>query len=157
MWGEDVQGNPVSGPGALRLMRVDKPVIVPSCGLIPEVVELPSYESLKFDKAPCPVCKTPAEEQACRTCPLTSVPHSRHDHDPAKYPNGVCPRCERRFITNDDDPLSKWADCACGFSLRELEERMRRVIPDEDLVDDGDGGQVTPPLKMDEHRRGRTM
>jgi hypothetical protein len=144
----------VPGQGGLRLMRVDKPVIVPSCNFIPEVLELPSYESLKFDTAPCPVCKTPAEQQACRDCTLTTVPHSRHDHDPKQYPNGVCPRCERRFITNDDDPRTKWADCACGFSLQQLEERMRKVLPAGHV----DTGHITPPLasKEDEARgRGR--
>lgn len=153
--GEDVSGNPVrSGEFAgVRMMKADRPVIVPSCGFIPEVVELPTYESLKFDTAPCPVCGTPRSQQACRTCPVGGVPHSRHDHDPAVVgnANGVCPQCEKRFITDDD--TGKWADCACGLSLQKLEERMRSVIPDEDLQDDGRGGHVTPPSK--DEGRGR--
>lgn len=30
VWGEDVQGNPIDGPGELRVLRVDKNVILPA-------------------------------------------------------------------------------------------------------------------------------
>lgn len=46
VYGEDVSGDPLpnGGQGQLRVLRVDKPVVVPSCAFIPEVVELPSCE-----------------------------------------------------------------------------------------------------------------
>lgn len=46
VYGEDVMSNklPTPGHGQLRLLKVDKPVTIPSCAFIPEVVELPSCE-----------------------------------------------------------------------------------------------------------------
>jgi hypothetical protein len=151
VYGEDVMGNKLSTPGHghLRLLKVDKPVTIPSCAFIPDVVDLPSYESHSFSSEACKVCGTSAAEQLCRTC-MSSVPHVRHDH-PARLvgnENGICPDCEYRFVT--DDVKNKWADCACGLSLQELEDRMRAI----NLEDAGEE-PVTPPAHKEEERRGR--
>lgn len=158
VFSEDVAGNPISPPGQgqLRMLRVEKPVIVPSCAFIPDVVELPSYESHAFDTDPCPVCKLRPEDQACRTCMLSSVPHPRHDLDPTRFPEGVCPRCEKRFIT--DDVTGKWADCACGLSLQQLESRMGAILLDDEPTPPPSGTQT--PMKGDverERQRGRQL
>ncbi|BEI98873.1 hypothetical protein CcaverHIS631_0311720 [Cutaneotrichosporon cavernicola] len=146
VYGEDVSGNslPTPAQGHLRLLKVDKPVTIPSCAFIPDVVDLPSYGSHSFSSEACKVCSTPAAEQLCRLC-TSSVPHVRHDHPPKRVgnENGICPDCEYRFVT--DDVKNKWADCACGLSLQALEARMRGV----DLEDAG----VEPASE----RKGREM
>ncbi|TXT14018.1 uncharacterized protein COLE_00211 [Cutaneotrichosporon oleaginosum] len=151
VFGEDVSGNPLPTPGQghLRMLKVDKPVTIPSCAFIPDVVDLPSYESHSFSSEACKICSTPAAEQLCRTC-MSSVPHVRHDHAPKLVgnENGICPDCEYRFVT--DDVKNKWADCACGLSLQELEARMRAI----NLEDVGDE-PVTPTAHKEEERRGR--
>ncbi|GMK53466.1 hypothetical protein CspeluHIS016_0100520 [Cutaneotrichosporon spelunceum] len=152
VYGEDVLGNKLPTPahGHLRLLKVDKPVMIPSCAFIPDVVDLPSYESHSFSSEACKVCGTPAAEQLCRLC-TSSVPHVRHDHPPKKVgnENGICPDCEYRFVT--DDVKNKWADCACGLSLQALEARMRGV----NLEDAG----VEPATNehKEEERRGRGL
>ncbi|KAL1405312.1 hypothetical protein Q8F55_008939 [Vanrija albida] len=52
VYGEDDKGQPmkVPGPGGLRMLRVSRPVVLPSCALIPEVTMLPTYESIASDK-----------------------------------------------------------------------------------------------------------
>ncbi|TXT16037.1 hypothetical protein VHUM_00540 [Vanrija humicola] len=156
VYGEDARGMTYDKPqqGQLRVLRVEKPVVLPSCAFIPEVMELPSYESHTFEKEPCKTCRTPPELQACQTCPLTSVPHARHDLPPnlVGNPNGVCPTCEKRFIT--DDVTGKWMDCACGHSLKDIEERMRTVAL-QDIDDAGPGTQTPPHVKEEAERRGR--
>lgn len=156
VFNEDVTGHPLGSPpgqGQLRMLRVEKPVIVPSCAFIPDVVELPSYESHAFDTAPCPVCKLPPEQQACRTCMLSSVPHPRHDLDPTRFPEGVCPRCEKRYIT--DDVTGKWADCACGLSLQQLESRMGAILLDDEPTPPPSGTQTPSGKGERERERGR--
>ncbi|BEI91598.1 uncharacterized protein CcaverHIS019_0404180 [Cutaneotrichosporon cavernicola] len=51
VWGEDDRGEPmkVPGPGGLRLLRVSRPITLPSCALIPEVIDLPAYEEHQRD------------------------------------------------------------------------------------------------------------
>ena len=46
VWGEDERGNklPKPGPGGLRVLQIERPVIVPSCILIPSIVDLPECE-----------------------------------------------------------------------------------------------------------------
>lgn len=155
VYNEDVQGAPLQpeSHGQLRMLRVEKPVIVPSCAFIPDVVELPSYESHAFDTAPCPVCGVRPEDQACRTCMLSSVPHPRHDLDPARFPEGVCPRCEKRYIT--DDITGKWADCACGLSLQQLESRMGAILLGDDDATPLSSGTQTPAKGDAERERER--
>lgn len=82
---------------------------------------------------------------------MSSVPHVRHDHAPRLVgnENGICPDCERRFIT--DDVKNKWADCACGLSLQELEERMRTV----NLEDVGEEPAEVVVNGRKEEERGR--
>ena len=48
VWGEDDMGNPLPepGPGGLRFLQVQRPIILPSCALIPRVLDLPECTSL---------------------------------------------------------------------------------------------------------------
>lgn len=162
---------PTPTPGQMRVLHVDKPVVVPSCAFIPEMMDLPSCEcrppplsgptthSLadeSLDSAPCPVCKAPPSEQACRGC-VSAVPHARHDHDPRLVgnPNGVCPRCEKRFIT--DDITGKWQDCACGLNIKNIEQRMRAVslFSDSAGANGTSPGDASPPHAKEAESRGR--
>jgi hypothetical protein len=47
VWGEDDRGRamPDPGPGGLRFLQVTKPLILPSCALIPSLLDLPMCES----------------------------------------------------------------------------------------------------------------
>lgn len=47
VWGEDDRGQPMPhpGPGGLRFLQVTKPLILPSCALIPSLLDLPMCES----------------------------------------------------------------------------------------------------------------
>lgn len=130
--GLDVHGKPLpkSMKGAeARLLRIEKPVIVPSCRCIPEWVDLPSYNEVDCDIMPCPTCGKKPEFQICRVCPLSSVPHARHDLYDQFGRDGTCPECENRFIHTDE--AERWNSCACGFSIAHLHQRMARVIPEE--------------------------
>lgn len=46
-WGIDSQGQPMTipGPGGLRFLQVTKSVIIPSCALIPALLDLPICKS----------------------------------------------------------------------------------------------------------------
>lgn len=46
VYGEDDRGEKmrIPGPGGLRMLRVSRPITLPSCALIPEVIDLPPYE-----------------------------------------------------------------------------------------------------------------
>lgn len=135
VYNEDLAGKPLrkAGHGVLRRLGVDKPVIVPSCAFIPQVLELPSCkhqantltpdEWHKFATEPCGTCHTPPELQACRTCPLSSVPHARHDLDIEVFSSrGTCEECEGRFISDSD---VGWKICACGLTLGDMKERLK--------------------------------
>jgi hypothetical protein len=54
VWGEDDRGEPMKlpGPGGLRMLRVSRPITLPSCALIPEVIDLPAYEEHHRDAVP---------------------------------------------------------------------------------------------------------
>lgn len=43
VWGEDDRGNPMLSPGlgGLRVLRIEKPTILPSCALIPARLDVP--------------------------------------------------------------------------------------------------------------------
>jgi hypothetical protein len=45
VWSEDDRGEKmrIPGPGGLRLLRVSRPVTIPSCTLMPQIVDLPRY------------------------------------------------------------------------------------------------------------------
>ncbi|CAK9786974.1 unnamed protein product [Cutaneotrichosporon oleaginosum] len=51
VWGEDDRGEAMKlpGPGGLRMLRVSRPITLPSCALIPEVIDLPAYEEHHHD------------------------------------------------------------------------------------------------------------
>jgi len=159
--GEDVMGKPLPKgmPAPVRMLRILKPVIIPSCGMIPETLELPSYDEAARGSPcsqACSVCRLVPDEQVCRACDLTALLHPRHDLFQFG-PNGTCPECDKRFLQSDEK--SKWMDCACGLSLADMHERMARVIPDDvDSVGDclseiglsiasKTDGSVTPPSR----------
>jgi hypothetical protein len=52
VWAEDDRGGKmrIPGPGGLRMLRVSRPAIVPSCCLVPAVIDLPRYEDHEKDK-----------------------------------------------------------------------------------------------------------
>ncbi|ORX40882.1 hypothetical protein BD324DRAFT_612440 [Kockovaella imperatae] len=143
--GEDANGRSFGKdvPGELRILRVEKPVIVPSCFLIPEVLDLPIYGSHRLgcflaadgqsdiESDCCPLCKTPAKDQFCQTCPPTSIPHPRHDH-PKKLvgtSDGTCPSCTYRSVPAGGG--AEWRACACGLLREDIISRMKRVTLDE--------------------------
>jgi hypothetical protein len=43
VWGEDARGNAMErpGPGGLRILRIEKPILVPNCALIPARLNVP--------------------------------------------------------------------------------------------------------------------
>lgn len=45
VYGEDDRGRPLQtpGPGGLRMLRVGRPVMIPSCSMIPPILDLPTY------------------------------------------------------------------------------------------------------------------
>lgn len=47
VWGQDNMGllMDIPGPGGLRFLQVTKPLILPSCALIPPLLDLPVCES----------------------------------------------------------------------------------------------------------------
>lgn len=49
VWGEDDTGRtlPSPGPGGLRVLRATKPIILPSCGLIPGRLAAPNCKHAK--------------------------------------------------------------------------------------------------------------
>jgi hypothetical protein len=61
VWGEDDTGKAMSHPtfGGLRLLRVSRPVSVPSCCLVPAVLDLPTYGSHEKDRIPGPADDMP--------------------------------------------------------------------------------------------------
>ncbi|CAK9780388.1 hypothetical protein CC85DRAFT_326457 [Cutaneotrichosporon oleaginosum] len=61
VWGEDDTGKKMSHPtfGGLRLLRVSRPVSVPSCCLVPAVLDLPTYGSHEKDRIPGPTDDMP--------------------------------------------------------------------------------------------------
>ncbi|BEI83346.1 hypothetical protein CcaverHIS002_0312140 [Cutaneotrichosporon cavernicola] len=61
VWGEDDTGNKMDHPtfGGLRVLRVSRPVSVPSCCLVPAVLDLPTYGSHEKDRIPGPADDMP--------------------------------------------------------------------------------------------------
>jgi hypothetical protein len=45
VWSEDDRGErmKIPGPGGLRMLRVSRPVTIPSCNLMPQILDLPRY------------------------------------------------------------------------------------------------------------------
>ncbi|ORY27000.1 hypothetical protein BCR39DRAFT_560276 [Naematelia encephala] len=156
VYGEDQHGNPLPQPGQgrLRVLKIEKPVVVPSCAFIPEVLNLPTYEAVSttgipaHQDTPCSLCRRPLSDQLCRDCPRTTVPHPRHDNDPKLVGNarGVCPLCEVRTLPTR---TAEWKSCACGMDLEDMQERMRNTaLNDEPSVNPVD-------LKIEEERGRR--
>lgn len=51
VYGEDDRGRPLKqrGPGGLRMLRITRPAMIPSCSMIPPILNLPSYEAHVHD------------------------------------------------------------------------------------------------------------
>lgn len=51
VYGQDHHGRPLKspGPGGLRMLRVSRPTMIPSCHMIPPILDLPSYEDHVHD------------------------------------------------------------------------------------------------------------
>ncbi|KAL7422848.1 hypothetical protein Q5752_002144 [Cryptotrichosporon argae] len=150
-------GTMVNGAQELKIMRVQKAVEVPSCLIIPSMLELPTYDDPTASNTdPCPLCHLPPSEQLCRTC-QTTIPHARHDLDPELVGDarGVCRLCSERLIPGGRSRDQK--GCACelrdeeGVKAREMSRRPR-LRP----VDSGSNSEVDlAALKLQEEERGR--
>lgn len=141
----------IPAAGGSRLLKIHRPVVVPSvrphtvlavnstnmqCLLIHQVVNLPSYEDHKketfFSKTinvACPVCGIRPSERICTTCPSGLAPHPRHDHDPKLVgdPSGRCRMCSQGTMPGG----SGFQNCACGMSIEQMEDRMKRMMEEE--------------------------
>ncbi len=153
LYGETDRAEKMRPPGAggLRVMKITRSMILPSCAIVPQIVNLPTCsstlwqgfsgmqlidridETFKTDRfsnnrinSPCPLCKTLMEDRLCQTCPSTDLPHARHDHDPAVVGDkrGICSMCSVNYLPTGGPA---WRDCACGMDIGLMEERMKRV------------------------------
>lgn len=134
VYGETDTGKPMTpvGAGGLRLLRVTRGTILPSCALTPDNLSLPSYETSvqQLGKTtPCPMCGVDYAHRYCKTCPPTMFPHVRHDHDPKRVgdPRGICPLCEQNGVVGLSSGTPSWRMCACGQSLQDMERRMKHA------------------------------
>ncbi|GFZ44359.1 hypothetical protein JCM24511_02081 [Saitozyma sp. JCM 24511] len=143
LWGETDGGQPMKepGPGGLRFMKVQRPIIVPSCTLIPPVLNLPQYDSSSAPASPCPKCLKPPGNQLCLTCPSTILPDRWRNDDEKPHPNllaGSCPPLPDKGVSNlclsfrhsglSTTGRGDWDLCACGVGIENIEERMKRFI-----------------------------
>lgn len=112
----------------LQLLTLRRPVMIPCCALIPDVVDLPSYDTIDNTVAPqrtdCP----------CFMCDkYFSVKDyiAHHKHISGSIPQGVCKLCGRKIVLGFDKGTEgksgMWRYCACGLSLADLEEKMKHV------------------------------
>jgi len=122
VYGEEASGKPMSvpNPGALRLLKWVRPIIIPGCSLISGVIDLPIYPSepskrldryIQPQNAPCPLCHKRPHENLCETCAASTTPHLRHD----EHRVAPCPMCTQRSVVpgGPADPLYRNFVCAC--------------------------------------------
>jgi hypothetical protein len=131
----------------LRLLTLRRPVMIPSCALIPDVVDLPSYDTIEETVAP------QRTDDPCFICDkYYSVKDyiAHHKHISGSIPQGECKLCGRKIVLGFDKGTEgksgMWRYCACGLSLADMEERMKRVAalaPSGGQVDGGTG-EVMP-------------
>lgn len=128
--GEDGYGNPCDPANTeLRMLTLRRPVMIPSCGLIPDVVELPSYDSIEDTILPS------RTDIPCFLCDKyysvkDYIAHQQHRSGSGTIPQGECKACGRKIVLGVKGSASEsgmWRYCACGLSLADMEERMRRV------------------------------
>jgi hypothetical protein len=128
VFGEDAYGKSCDPANTeLRLLTLRRPVMIPSCALIPDVVDLPSYETIEDTQPP------QRTDDACFICEkYYSVKDyiAHHKHITGSIPQGECKLCGRKIVIGKigaERNAGMWANCACGLSLADMEERMKRV------------------------------
>lgn len=126
--GEDAYGNSCDPAlTELRLLTLRRPVMIPSCALIPDVVDLPSYETIQDTQPP------QRTDDPCFICDkYYSVKDyiAHHKHSSGAIPQGECKLCGRKIVLGfkgTERNSAMWRYCACGLSLADMEERMKRV------------------------------
>jgi hypothetical protein len=131
----------------LRLLNLRRPVMIPSCACIPDVVDLPSYESIEETLPP------QRTDDPCFICDkYYSVKDyiAHHKHISGSIPQGECKLCGRKIVLGfqGTEKISRmWRYCACGLSLADMEERMKRVAalaPTSGGEVDSGTGEVMP-------------
>lgn len=145
--GEDGYGKPCEPANTeLRMLTLRRPTLVPSCALIPDVVELPSYDSIEDTVAPV---RTDIPCFLCDKYYSVKDYIALKQHRVGMIPQSECKLCGRKFVLGVKDASGEsgmWRYCACGLSLADMEERMKRVeatTPRGDV--DGESGQLQPP------------
>lgn len=177
IWGKTELGQDMSrpGPGGLQVMRIKRPVVVPSvspdrarasaqgshtqCALISQVINLPTYQPAARQHGDaatdaCKLCHSRPHEILCQQCPPTVIPHLRHDLDPTLTGNksGVCPLCAGKSFVPDGGPT--WRICACGLAIDKTEERMKAFLQEMDAEGEESRRRTGATLK-EEAERGR--
>jgi hypothetical protein len=182
VWGEDQTGQPmaVPGPGGLRFLQVTRPLILPSCALIPPLLDLPVCElkhkmlaqadqadtrSGSGGKDNCPTCgNAPSSTEICTSCPTGIVPHPRHDKAvlPAVAkarnltPNEDCLTCIHsdmawRSASGNCGP-KEWKLCACGLDAGNIALRMKSFATEGIRADGSTSEQRWREVKEVEER-----
>jgi hypothetical protein len=182
IWGKTEFGEDMAkpGPGGLQVMRIKRPVVVPSvnphspdtctqslrlqCALIAQVINLPTYqhtarpsgEKVTSACGPCKLCGSRPHEILCQRCPPTVIPHLRHDLDPTLTGNqsGVCPLCAGKSFVPDGAPT--WQICACGLAIDKTEERMKAFLQEMDTEGQESRRRTETTLKEEAERGRRT-
>lgn len=153
--GEDGYGNACDpGNTELRMLTLRRPVHIPSCALIPDVVELPSYETIGLYEPPV---RTDAPCFLCDKYYSVKDYIANQRHRSGTIPQGECKLCGRKIVLGVKGAVQEsgmWRYCACGLSLADMEERMRKVEASTPRGDvDTQAGVVQPPKQ--EYGRGR--
>lgn len=100
--------------------------MIPSCALIPDIVELPSYDEIGETVAPV------RTDDPCFLCDkYYSVKDyiALKQHRSGSIPQGECKLCGRKIVLGVKGAIESgmWRYCACGYTVAEMQERMRRV------------------------------
>lgn len=153
VFGENEYGEGINGPGGLRVMRLQRPVVLPSvsrrishhslynidpriqCAVIPRVLYLPSCKSLEPQtRLPLIPIRSGRGLQDTRRPPRHDMlrmppfhPAERHRLDERE---GWTMIPGRGWSRPSGKPLPfgtpRWQACACGVGMDQMEERMRR-------------------------------
>jgi hypothetical protein len=82
---------------------------------------------------PCVLCRrniAPGDYKAS----IQLAKQRYHSDAPSQLPEGKCKICGRNFVLPGS---GMWRDCACGLSLGEMEQRMKKVETAEGLIGEG--------------------
>ena len=72
-----------------------------------------------------------------------------HSDSPSQLPEGECKICGKNFVLPGS---GMWRDCACGLSLSEMEQRMKKVDTAEGAIVEG----VLPKEERRDQSRSRS-